>query len=437
MTVEHKTDDSLARLFERRTFGVKLGLDVERRLLDELGSPQQAYGVVHVAGTNGKGSVCALVDSILRAAGYRTGLYTSPHLRSFHERIMVAGMPIGDPELACVIDKVEAASERVAEATGCPPTFFECATAMALDHFRDTNVQVAILETGLGGRLDATNVVTPLVSVITRIALDHAAHLGTDLEAIAVEKCGIIKRGRPVVCGGMPEEALALVKKRAAEVGAPLVCVEEVCTLVPSAIDLSGQKVRVDTRRETYGTARFPLLGVHQLENLATAVVAAEMLCDIVGTELTPEALREGVESVSWPGRFQVLSNDPPLIADGAHNANAALALAATLRSTLKGRPLALIWGMCGDKDALGFLKPLAPLVRRGWGIPIRSARSMSSSVLVAEAKGCDVQLEEATLAEAMLLALDWARREGGAVCVTGSLFLVGEVLELLESEHE
>jgi dihydrofolate synthase/folylpolyglutamate synthase len=230
---------------------------------------------------------------------------------------------------------------------------------------------------------------------------------------------------------------MEVIRSAADKADAPLVCVEDVCTLAPSSMELDGQRVRVDTQRASYGTVRLPLLGAHQLENLATAVVATEVLCDIVGTELTTDAVQEGVASVVWPGRLQVLSREPPLIIDGAHNVNSAKGLVAALQKLLSDTPIALIWGMCRDKDTAGFMQVLAPLVQKGWAVPIRSQRSMRPGELVPVAQACNVPFEEATLAEALLVALDWAKREGGAVCVAGSLFLAGEVLEMLEADHD
>ncbi|MFC1498702.1 bifunctional folylpolyglutamate synthase/dihydrofolate synthase, partial [Verrucomicrobiota bacterium] len=210
-------NQALKKLYKRRSFGIKPGLDAERAMLSKLGNPQEEFLVVHVAGTNGKGSVCALLSSILRTAGYTVGLYTSPHLVRFNERIRVDDQEIGDDELAGVLDKIECVAADVARDMGQEPTFFECATAMAFKYFKEQDVRIAVVETGMGGRLDATNVLTPLISVITRISLEHTMYLGNDVEAVALEKCGIIKKGRPVVCGIMDALAHNMVKRSALE----------------------------------------------------------------------------------------------------------------------------------------------------------------------------------------------------------------------------
>jgi len=420
---------ALERLFRRRTFGVKLGLEVEQALLEGIGHPERACGIIHVAGTNGKGSVCAILESILKAAGYRVGLCISPHLVNFNERMRVQGESVSDEELGPLIEMIEQAASAVAEDRGQDPTFFECATAMALEHFRRHNVQIAVIETGMGGRLDATNVVTPVVSVITRISLDHTGSLGLEVESVAQEKCGIIKPGIPVVCGMMEDAALAVVKSVAAERGSPLTEAGESVTIAVRSAGLSGQKVHVETASTSYGLVRFPLLGAHQVENLATAVAALEVLRDVVGLGVSESDVKDGVPQMDWQGRFQLLGHEPPVVLDGAHNPGAAKVLAATLRKSFKGKPVGLVLGMCRDKDARGFLEPLSHLVKRAWIVPIGSERNMPAAKLCAAAQSMACDLSEAGVRDALKEARHWAADTGGVVCVTGSLYLVGEVL--------
>jgi len=211
--------NALERLYKRQTFGIKPGLDVIRALLARLDNPERSYGVIHVAGTNGKGSVCAMIDSVLRATGCTVGLYTSPHLVSFNERFCVNGVQICDDDLFGLIEQIERISSEVADELKREPTFFECSTAMAFEYFRKKGVKLAVIEVGMGGRLDATNVVMPLVSVITRVSLEHMAYLGHDVVSIAFEKAGIIKPGKPVICGATDEKALDVMKQISKDYG--------------------------------------------------------------------------------------------------------------------------------------------------------------------------------------------------------------------------
>ena len=429
-----KTDPDLAaaleELYRRHTFGIKLGLHVESALLERLGRPQQEYGVIHVAGTNGKGSVCALLESVLRAAGFRTGLYTSPHLVRLNERIRADGREVPDTDLLALIRDVEEHAQAVAREQGQEPTFFEFITAVAFEHFRRQRVQLAVVEVGMGGRLDATNVVEPLVAVITGIGLEHTMYLGPDIPAIAGEKAGIVKAGRPVVCGRLEPAALKVVRETAARLAAPLVMAPERVSVALVSEDVHGQKVRVESTDAAYGAMTLPLAGRHQLDNLATAVAAFETLQETLGVQLDRHALRKGVESTAWPGRFQVLQDDPVVIADGAHNPQAARVLAEALERLLKRKPVGLVLGMCGDKDAGGFLKAFRGVARRLWIVPIRSERNRPAGEIRSAAEGMGWSIEECDLPRALDAAKAWAKANGGAVCVTGSLFLVGELLE-------
>lgn len=426
-----KLDARLQALFGRRQFGIKLGLDLEQALLEELGNPQRSYGIVHVAGTNGKGSVCAFLAAMLKARGFRVGMYSSPHLVRFNERFRVDGAAVEDDELPDLLNAVDAAAAAVQRQTGREATFFEYGTALAFEYFRRREVHLAVIETGLGGRLDATNVVTPLVSVITRIALDHAQYLGTTLEAIAAEKGGIIKPGRPVVCGAMPEEAGIVLRRIAKEQGC--VCKDAPqsvsCRVADEGIAVGGLKLVVESQEMSYGTVTVPLLGLYQAENAATAVAAVETVYDVLGLEGDWDSVRRGLETVVWSGRCQILKTDPPVLLDGAHNPDAARALGETLRRLASRRPIGLIVGMCGDKDVAGFLRLLLPHAARCWTVPIEEPRSIDPAELARIASERGLPVAVSTPAEALAAAQDWARAEDGLVCVAGSLFLVGQVL--------
>ncbi|MBA4388595.1 MAG: bifunctional folylpolyglutamate synthase/dihydrofolate synthase [Verrucomicrobia bacterium] len=420
---------ALERLYKRQNFGIKMDLLVEEAFLRHAGHPELNYGSIHVAGTNGKGSVCAMLDSILRCAGHKVGLYTSPHLVRFNERIKVDNVDISDSELAFLFRELEPMIERVAKEERREPTFFECTTAMALDYFAAQGVKLAVLETGMGGRLDATNAVIPVVSVITRISLEHTKYLGTDIPSIAGEKAGIIKKGRPVVCGAMPDDAMEVMRVVASQRHCDMVPAAEAVSIRLISADLAGQKVSVETQEKSYGTVHLPLLGPHQLENLATVVATVDCLNDTVDLGITEDAVRKGVAGTRWPGRMQVLSMHPPIILDGAHNPGAAEVLVATLGSLVKDKPVGLVAGMCNDKDMDAFLKPFTGLVKKAWAVPLKTERSRPSAELAAAARLMGWDVEDATVAEAIQEGTEWARQNGGVLCICGSLFLVGEVL--------
>ena len=426
-------ESTLERLYALRTHGIKPGLETAEALVAALGHPEQSFAVVHVAGTNGKGSVCAMIESILRASGLRTGLYTSPHLIRFNERMRVMGEAITDAELADLFELIEPCADRIQrDLGGREVTFFELTTALAFEHFRRKRVQVAVVEVGMGGRLDATNVVLPLVSVITRISLEHTQYLGSTLAAIAGEKAGIIKAGRPVVCGAMADEAREVMRATAANRGAPLVDATERVNVRRVSQGLEGQKVTISGADADYGTVTLRMLGKHQLENCATVVAAVEALADHSPIVIPAATLKAGLEAAEWAGRLQVLSMDPPVLLDGAHNPDGARALAVALKELRGKRKVGLVWGMCNDKDALGFAKALGAQVHRCWTVPIATERSRPPDQLahVAHTEGWEAE-PVVKLDAALGAAWQWAHETGGMVCIAGSLFLAGEVLEV------
>jgi dihydrofolate synthase/folylpolyglutamate synthase len=423
----------LDRFYRRAAHGIKPGLERIRALLDVLDAPEHRFLSVHVAGTNGKGSVCAMIESVLRAAGVRTGLYTSPHLVRFNERIRVEGRPIDDDALAPLLERAETAAVRAETSGGWgETTFFELATAAAFRHFADEAVQVAVIETGMGGRWDATNVVRPLVSVITDIAFDHMEYLGTTLAAIAGEKAGIIKPGRPVVCGVTDPGARSVVRAEAERQGAPFA--EEaggVSVRRSGAPDWSGQRVEIDTPSGRIPRLRLPLLGDHQLANTALAVGALQEIAETAGVEIAPAAWRRGLESVAWPARLQVVERDPPVLIDGAHNLHGARALADTLDALAGGKPVGLVCGVLADKDFSGMARLLASRCRRVWAVPVRNERALDPGRWASELRRAGAEtVASAPLDAAWNEARAWARKAGGIVCAAGSLYLAGEILE-------
>ncbi|MCL1856118.1 MAG: bifunctional folylpolyglutamate synthase/dihydrofolate synthase [Kiritimatiellaeota bacterium] len=422
----------IQRLYDRQFFGIVPGLETTRALLATLGNPERTLGVIHVAGTNGKGSVSAMVSTGLCEAGLATGLYTSPHLVKLNERFCIQGTPIDDEAMDALLAEVEAAAESVEARTGRRATFFECTTAAAFLWFQRRGVRIAVVETGLGGRLDATNVVTPLLSVITPIALDHQTYLGDTVEAVAAEKAGIVKPGRPVVMAAMDAKAEAVIRQYAHSVNAPLIAVGDTVTVRRASGDWKAQKVNVASVSQEYGTLTTPLSARYQLGNIATAVTVLETLQDTLGLPLPETCVAAALKKVRWPGRFQMVADNPPLLLDGAHNPHGAAALADAVEAVLHRRPpaerrVAIVAGVCADKDAEGFFRAIAPIAGHVWAVPVPNPRGLPPDDTAALARRFRLAAETApSLRDALPPACAWATEHGTAVIVCGSLFLVG-----------
>jgi dihydrofolate synthase/folylpolyglutamate synthase len=407
-------DDTLARL---EPLGMRLSLDPFRALLAALGSPERGLAAVLVAGTNGKGSTAALLAGIATAAGYRTGLYTSPHLEEPRERIRIDGMALATLELDRLLaEVVDAARES-------PPTPFEALTAAALVAFAEDGVDLAVLEVGLGGRLDATNAVEPLLSIVTPIALDHQAVLGETLGAIAAEKAGIFRAGRTALAWGDELEAVAALESAATASGARLELASETVEIVAGEADgLGSQRVTLRTPDAEH-TLRLALAGRHQRRNLALAVLAAERLAPLGYPTIDADAIRRGVSGCRWPGRLEpvALPSGATVLLDGAHNAAGAQALAEHL-ATL-ATPWDLVFGTLADKDTAAMAAALVPAARRVFLAPPDSPRARPLGELL----GIPA-LASAIPTSGVGAALD--RALGGdarLVVVAGSLYLVGE----------
>lgn len=428
-------DDPAARLFARRSFGVKPGLGTMRALLSRLGDPQSSFRVLHVAGTDGKGSVCEMLHSVLRACGIRAGLYTSPHLVRFRERIRIGAEEIGEDALGALVEEVEKAAADVAAAGGAEATFFEMATAIAALHFAREGVRLAVAEVGMGGRLDATNALPSAVSVVTRIGLDHTQWLGDTLEKIALEKAGIARKGVPLVLGAMPEEAAAAACRRAAETGAPVVLAPEAVSVRRTGGDLRSQTLAVASEETDYGRVELGLAASYQIENAATAVAALETFGRAIGVALPADAVKKGLAGARVRARFQLLSDDPPVILDGAHNPCAAAALVSALKAAKAGRSVRLVCGMCEDKDSAGFLREIAPVAGKVWTVPLATPRGRAPETLAALARGAGIR--ETAVAPSVESGLAAARADAAAagrpVVVAGSLYLAGEILAARE----
>ena len=437
-----KRETFLDELAARRRFGMRPGLDSIRAVLERLGNPEREMRCVHVAGTNGKGATTAMLDSILRAAGYRVLRYTSPHLVRINERFFVDGAPVEDSLLAESAGRVFAAVEEV-EKTGREITFFEALTAVAFDLYRAVSTAsgapdrwVAVLETGLGGRLDATNVVRkPLASVITRIGLDHTEWLGSTHAEVAGEKAGIVKMGCPVVAGAMPEAAKDVIARAASLNGCDFTYAPESASVRVVESSPGGQTLAVTTASRNLPPIRLPLGGSYQAENAVTAIAAADALCRSGQLDIPDRAIVAGLASVVWPGRFQLVRRDGVgILVDGAHNPDGARALRDAVRAANVDRPVCLIAGFCGDKDVLANLRILSAVATRGIAVPIRNSRSLDPEAVAERMQMAGFGSAEAcgSLAEGLARGTAWAKESGGALIVCGSLFLAGESLAAL-----
>lgn len=409
-------------MFSLQRFGIKLGLDVISAILEILGTPQSSYRCIHIAGTNGKGSIAASLAKTLQLSGFKVGLYTSPHLVKFNERIQVNGRPVSDDHVVSLYEAIRNADRGERHAT-----FFEFATAMALYQFARSNVDWAIIETGMGGRLDATNVIVPELSIITNISLEHKEYLGTTLAQIAAEKAGIIKPGVPVVTGARQKNVIAVIEEISERLNAP--CYRRgkdfrIKRKTDRTIDYYG-------KHQTIKNVAVGLEGSHQADNAAIVLAACEQLTER-GIRLLQDDIRNALLNTHWPGRLEKVMEQPIVILDGAHNLMAARVLANYINEELNSTPTTLVVGILDDKPYEAMLKALAPLCRKiiltkpkiNRALPpeklLKIIHPLNSHVEVIEDVSTAVQkaVESALPTE--------------AVCVAGSLYVVGEAKEAL-----
>jgi len=454
-----KYDDAISYLYALQKHGIKLGLDNTVRLLSLLGNPQHSFAAVHIAGTNGKGSTSSMIASVLRAAGLRVGVFTSPHLVSFTERIRVDGVEITQEEVVELTGEIREVIEKDQGAGTAPlhpplgkggqkggdflPTFFEFVTAMAFLYFRRKGVEWVVVETGMGGRLDATNILIPRVSVITRIGHDHREFLGETLTDIAFEKAGIIKEGVPVVSSVQGPEALKVIRETAARKGAALFLYGREFSSHALAGDLEGVSFTYEGQRRLENL-RVPLCGLHQAENAAVAVKALELLA---GTcPVTEQTIREGLAGVVWPGRLELIRREGrrhDLLIDGAHNPDAAQALADALKRYFVPAygKIVLILGIMADKDIEGIMRPLLQVASEIILTAPDYARAASPDQLAAFARASGLEPATApSLEKAMELAVMKAesgpfRTRRSLIVITGSFYTIGEAKTLLGHE--
>lgn len=399
--------ESIQYLYSLRLFGAKLGLENTHKLAALAGHPEQRLRFIHVAGTNGKGSTCAMLESIYRQAGLRTGLFTSPHLVSFRERIQIRRQLISEADVVRLVEKFRALLADFPK--DHHPTFFEAITVMALVFFAEQNCDIVIWETGLGGRLDATNIVIPLASVITNIGLDHQQWLGDTLEKIAFEKAGIIKSGIPAATAADEPKALAVIRDVAKQKNAPLTIVEKIPAALPDILALRGE---------------------HQKRNAALALAVVNLLQKQI--PVSTKQIETGLRQVQWPGRLQVLEHPDgrKILLDGAHNIAGARVLRDSVATDFPAPKRTLILGILGDKDWREICGILAPLAAQIFAVPVSSQRTANPDDLTT---ACRAANPSATVSVCHSLdeALQKAAHEK-FIIISGSLYLIGEALELL-----
>ncbi|GJQ53153.1 MAG: bifunctional folylpolyglutamate synthase/dihydrofolate synthase [Anaerolineaceae bacterium] len=401
----------------------EFNLDRMFALMEELGNPRSKYPIIHVAGTKGKGSVCALCASALRVAGYKVGLYTSPHLLDFCERIQINGEPISHGLLVELVEEIKPAVARIPKLTT-----FEITTALGFLAFAKQGCDAAVIEVGLGGRLDATNIVMPKVSVITSLSYDHMAVLGDTLAKIAEEKAGIIKRGVPVVSSSQKDEALEVLERVAKLEDSSFTLVGKDIKFESLSSSLDGQSLRIvdDLRLSTFNL-QLPLLGSHQLENAATAYAALK----VSGLEISDEAIQKGFAQVKWRARFEIARREPPVIFDSAHNEDSFVKLRETLETYFPDKKAYLIFGASEDKNIPGMFAALKPKIQRLIVTRADHPRALEEGRIVELARQAEIESEAVSpVQSALARALELSAKDGSIVLSAGSMFVTAEVMK-------
>ncbi|MGO9013629.1 MAG: bifunctional folylpolyglutamate synthase/dihydrofolate synthase [Dissulfurispiraceae bacterium] len=428
-------------LFDLQKYSIKLGLERTEQFLAVLGNPHHRFHSVHVAGTNGKGSVAAMVASMLTSCGFRVGLFTSPHMVSFTERIRINASQISETEVVKLTGEIKEKISAVAAGIG-EPTFFEFITVMAFLYFARNNVDWSVIEVGMGGRLDATNLILPEVSVITGISYDHKEFLGNSLTDIASEKAGIIKNGVPVVCSAQEPEVELILRKKTDESSSPFFIYGKDFSGTLRSTDITGTSFDYNSEGHTFTELHVPLAGEHQVINACVAIQAF-LLCSEHGAQrLTPDAVREGLAAARWQGRLELVDGDPgetPIILDGAHNPHAASALAEFISKQFMTYRVILIAGIMSDKDIAGILAPLLPIASDIIFTAPNYGRSAPPGLLAEHAASLGFQ---STVTLSIGDAIATAKKIASSppsnlsapavILITGSFFTIGEAKELL-----
>ena len=406
-------------------FGIKLGLDRIKKLSKELGNPEKSYKTIHVGGTNGKGSVCKFLGSILTSSGYKVGVYTSPHLQCFSERIVIDGEEISEKEIVLLFEKIKPIVEKMKK-KGNTPTYFEIVTAMCFEYFKEKNVDYAVIEVGLGGRFDATNIIEPIVSVITNVSLDHQNILGNSIKEIAKEKAGIIKNKVPVITGAR-DNALKVIEKKADEKNAPL-------TIIDSSNwkKLSDKSFLIKGSLNDYNV-KTSMKGSFQGTNIALAISVVETL-QINGIFITENSIFEGIKKTFNPGRMEIVSEKPHILLDGAHNIACMNVLKETLEKDFKYDRLILVVGILSDKNIEEMLKIIIPLANNI--IVTKSKNNRASNTTFLKDKILKLGFKNKIVVKNNVSdAVDYAKsiaNKNDLICITGSLFTVGEARDAL-----
>ncbi len=403
----------------------RLGIMTE--LLSALGDPQEELSCIHIAGTNGKGSTSAMLDAILRAAGYRVGLFTSPYLRAFGERIRVNGACIDDKSLSEITEEVKTIAETLSE----PPTEFELITAIGFSYFKKCQVELVILEVGLGGRFDPTNVIkSPLLSVITGIDFDHTVLLGNTIQEIAAEKAGIIKEGRPCIYGGPENTAYRTIRATALRRHAPLHTVDRSSYRQKSA-DLDGTTFDF----ADYTDLHLPLLGSYQPYNATLVLNALELLRE-EGLEISADAVRQGLAMTRWPARFELLHKDPVVIYDGGHNPEGVAAVVRSIKAYFPEQRVNILSGVMVDKDFDAMIEELKPIANRVFTVTPHSPRALAAAEYAAQFEGHKIPATAYETIEAgVTAALDASREEGIPLICLGSLYLYADLTDAVAND--
>ena len=433
-------DETIAYLYSLQKYGIKFGLDNIRKLSAALGNPHKAFHTIHVAGTNGKGSTSAIIASILQAAGFRVGLFTSPHLISFTERIRTNSEQISEDVVVGLASEIK---DIVSRYNDFQPTFFEVVTAIALLYFQREKVDVAVMEVGMGGRLDATNVIEPLVSVITNISFDHKDFLGATLEEIAGEKAGIIKKTVPVVSADQGPEASKVIMEASQAANSPLYTYGKDFSAFLKSADASGTCFDYVDGPVRLNDLFVPLAGEHQMKNSSVAIKAAGIFLDRRGGKdslsMVHDRIRSGLASTKWPGRLELIHGNPSILIDGAHNPAAADALSETIKKVFlkKYKKIIMVLGIMSDKEIKGIMRPLLPLASE----IIVTAPSYSRASSPEELSGVAASLgflnvsTAPTVKDALEMAISCSalpNQDSSLVVVTGSFYTIGEAKEAL-----
>ncbi|HZW84036.1 MAG TPA: folylpolyglutamate synthase/dihydrofolate synthase family protein [Candidatus Deferrimicrobium sp.] len=406
-------------------FGFNFGLGRVQYLLAQVDNPQDKIKTIHIGGTNGKGSTTAVLASVLQQAGLKVGVFTSPHLHSYRERVVIDGEQIAEERVADLLTRLKDILQEMVAKGQEHPTEFEVNTALAFLYFYEEQVDIAIIEVGLGGAIDSTNVITPLLSVITNVGMDHMDYLGNSLREITSVKAGIIKEGIPVVTAAKEPEVLEVIEKTCREKHSELIKVHDVYEWISLEAGITSQKFDLSSPRGSYQALELGLAGAHQLENAATALAVLDVLVYNYNFSISREAVYAGFKQATWPGRLE--SVRPGLVLDGAHNLDGAKTLAKALKQLFKYQRLVLCIGMLADKERAKVLAELAPLAEVIIVTKPNSPRAGNWQEMAEEARKFDkeVYLEE-DIPRAVELALS-LQRDGDLVCVTGSLYMIAE----------